>query len=213
MFILAGTLAFAASAQTTEQKPSGNAWLDAFGGPSGVVIYPQYTWSVPTSFGSCGGYGFVESAPRELLFNNNLINCTPGKAPWFTVHSEVGDVPARTKGFVQLGPQVNLNKVIPGAPKAVTSFWASYLPALSGIRTKNLVVAGSSVQFPVIGERLTAHIEAFDRIFANWSYGEIWVVGHVHGIKHVEPVAHIIRDTSRSPVYTVAFGVRLSLKP
>ena len=212
-FVLALTIAFAANAQQSDQKATGNAWLDVFAGKNGAVIYPQYTWSAPTPFGNCGGYGFVESAPGELLFNNNLVNCTPSVTPWFTIHAEIGDVTAHQKGFVQLGPQVNLNKVIPGTSKAVTMLWASYLPAMAGIRTNNFVIAGASRQFPVVGQRFTAHVEAFDRIFGTWSYGEIWTVGHVRGWKHIDPVVHVIRDSSRQPVYTIAFGFRLSLKP
>jgi hypothetical protein len=206
--ILTLAMTFVASAQSGDPKATGSVWLDAFGGPKGAVIYPQYTWSIPTSIGSFGGYGFLESAPHELLFSNNLIGFTPAVTPWFTVHSEVGGLPGKQLGFVQLGPRVNFHKAIPGVHKAMAFAWAAYCPELVGIRTKNVVVAGASQAFPVIGRRLTAHIEAFDRIFANGSYGEMWLVMQPRGLNRFEPVAHVIRDTGR---YVVSAGLRIKL--
>ncbi len=203
-------VAFATCALAGE-RATASAWLDTFGGPAGAVVYPQVSWSVPTAIGPCYGYSFWESAAREKFFNNNLVDCSPAFTPWFAVHVEVGDVPFHGKGFVQVGPRVNLHKAIPRANRLFAFAWASYLPALKGIRTDNVVVAAASQQFPVIGKRFTAHMEAFDRKFEGWSYGEAWFVGRVNGYKRIEPVAHVIRDSSSHPKYTVAAGIRVHL--
>lgn len=210
IFTLAST--FVASGQV-DQKPTGNVWLDTFIGPNGAVIYPQYTWAIPTSVGTFGGYGFIETAPYEEVFQNNLVNFTPSAAKWFTAHGEIGDVTAHDKGFIQLGPRINFQKVVPKLDKVMPNLFVAYLPAMVGIRTNNVLVAGASRQFPIIGNHLTAHVEFFNRTFATHSYGEVWLIGHVHSWKHLEPAVHVIRDSSRNPVYTVAAGVRISLKP
>lgn len=212
-FFLLVSVVVAANAQTGDQKATGTVWLDLAAGNNGGVIYPQYAWAAPVSGGTFSGYGFLESAPYERLFMNNLVTFTPTDASWFTAHGEIGGLPGHAKGLVQLGPRVNLQKIIPKLNKAASYVFVAYLPALAGIRTNNVLVAGESRQFPIVGQRFTAHIEAFDRIFANFSYGEVWFVGHVRSWKHIEPITHMIRDTSRSPVYTVAFGVRISSKP
>ena len=205
-------VALTANAQSPE-KASGNAWLDLFGGPNGTVVYPQYAWKVPTSIGTMSGYGFLEVAPYEKLFQNNLVVFTPKPMAWFSVHAEIGDLPAHWKGFVQVGPRVNLHNAVPKLAKVLPSLWVAYLPELRGIRTTNLVAAGATRQFPIIGQKFTAHLEGFDRIFGTFDYGEVWAVGHVRGLKHLEPVAHVIRDSTRRATYTVDFGFRLSLKP
>ena len=205
LFALIATAAV--SAQSGDQKATGSVWLDVFGGTRGVVVYPQYAWSVPTSAGKFGGFGFVESAPGELFFTNHLVNFTPKAASWFTAHGEIGGIPAKGKAFVQLGPRINLHKAIPKLEKAMPRLFVAYLPELRGIRTRNLLISGATREFPIVGKRVTASVEGYDRIFDGHSYGEAWLLCHVRSWKHITPAAFVIRDTGR---YVVSFGLRIA---
>ncbi len=209
--VLALAATFAASAQTSDHKATGSVWLETFAGPDGAVIYPQYAWTIPTAAGKFGGYGFVQSAPHERVFNNNLVNFTPKAAQWFTAHGEIGDVMFHRKGFVQLGPRANIQKMIPKLDKILPNLFIAYLPAFAGIRTNNVLVAGATLQFPVVSKHFGVHLEAFNRTFADFSYGEAWLIGHVNGWKRIQPIVHVIRDSSRHPKYTVSAGLRFNI--
>src|SRR3989344_6081284 len=101
-----------AVAQNVTPAVSGSVWFDAFAGKNGVVLYPQYGWGVKTRVGDFDGYGFIESAPREPLFTNNLVVFTPAKFRMFSVQTETGGLPRgekgapEAKGFFQVGPRL-----------------------------------------------------------------------------------------------------------
>lgn len=208
--ILAATVA--ASGQTTpDPRATGNVWLDVFAGPAGAVVYPQYGWAMNTTAGKFAGYGFVEVAPHEKLFSNNLVNFTPAGAKWFTIHGELGGLPAHKRGFAQLGPRFNFVAAAPETKKVLAFAFAVYLPELTGIRTRNVLIAAESQKFSLTPHgKIKGSLEFFDRIFPdkNPDYAELWLVVHVkgRGWKHVFPVVHTIRDGGR---YTVTAGVRI----
>ncbi len=209
MLILAAALA--AHAQQGDPQATGNVWLDIGGGRAGALVYPQYKYSLPIEGGVIAGYGFCETAPYEEVFCNNLILVTGTDLPWLTTQMETGGLPAHAKGFFQVGPRVNLQELVPKLKRFTPNLFVAYMPKLAGIRTNNFLIAGATNQLPIIGTLLTSHVEAFNRTFSTFSYGEAWLVFHVNTWDRVEPLLHVIRDSSRDPTYTVAIGLRLRI--
>jgi hypothetical protein len=154
-------------------KATLHTWTDTFGLSQGVILYPQYAWSVKTSTVAVNGFGFVESAPHERLFTNNLVWFTPTQAKWFSVHTETGGFPAHNLGFYQIGARVNTTEMIPRLKKPLARLFVAALPRFIGIRPNNILVAGATN--PVKIKRAEIWTEAYYRFFpSGHPYGEWW---------------------------------------
>jgi hypothetical protein len=190
-------------------KAYGAVWLDIFGGPRGAVIYPQYAWKVDTIAGTFTGFGFVEVAPREPFFTNNLLVYTPPKATWLSVHTETGGLPDASPrlGFVQVGPRINAQELVPGLKKPLHYLFAAVLPRFIGIRPNNLLLSGATNKFHV-ARGLDGSIEGYRRFFPGHrpDYAEYWFLLHPKKTKNVSFAAFVLHDGNR---ITPAFGFRV----
>jgi hypothetical protein len=183
--------------------------MDMFGGPRGPVVYPQYSWKIATAAGTCSGFGFAEVAPREPFFTNHLAACSLSKAPWFSVHAEIGGQPNASPrlGFFQVGPRLNVHEVIPGLKKPLHHLIVAALPRFIGIRPNNLLLAGATNKFQVT-RGLDMSIEGFRRIFPGRrpDYAEYTLLAHPWRSSHISFAAFAIHDGSR---IVPAFGLRV----
>ena len=198
-----------AVAQTNDNPPpaTGSVWLDLFAGPDGIVIYPQYGWSLKTDVGDFSGYGFVEVAPKEPFFTNHLVIYTPKKMPQFSVHTETGGIPLKSLGFVQVGPRLNVHETVPVLKKPLSYLFVTALPHLVGIRPDNLLIAGATNRFKVAGIKMS--VEGYRRFFGDDApdYSEYWLLIHPEGTKHLSFGVFLLQDGSRM---SFSAGVRLS---
>lgn len=210
LFLIASLLAIeTAVAQTNNNPPqaTGSAWLDLFASPDGVVVYPQYGWSVRTSAGGFSGYGFVESAPHEPFFTNHLVVYTPPKMPWLSVYTEMGGAPAKSSWFFQAGPRVNLHEAFTPLKKPAQNLFVAALPR-STTRPDNYLVAGATNRFR-IARGVQVSVEGFRRFFPGKhpDYGEYWFLVHPQKTKHISFAAHLLHDGDRM---LLSGGIRIS---
>jgi hypothetical protein len=180
-----------------------------FGGSQGVVLYPQYGWSLKIPSGTLGGYGFVESAPHEPFFTNHLIVYTPSAAKFFSVHTETGGIPAKTLGFHQIGPRMNIHEAVPALKKPLQRLFVAALPRFIGIRPNNLLVASATNRFKVT-RHAEASIEGYRRFFPGNrpDYAEYWFLVHPKCMKRFSFATFVLHDGRRASLY---FGIRASL--
>src|SRR3989344_1115890 len=171
------TVAVAQNASTV----SGSVWFDTFAGKNGVVLYPQYAWGVKTRTGDFDGYGFIESAPREPLFTNNLVVFTPAKFRMFSVQTETGGLPRgvkgapEAKGFFQVGPRLNVHEAVPKLKGTMHYLFVTALPSFRGIRPNNLLIAGATNRVSIAND-VELSVEGYRRIFGGRrpDYSEYW---------------------------------------
>lgn len=205
MVALSTGLAFAQDAPTTPQATA-HVWVDAFGGKDGVVIYPQYAWSLETSAGKVTGFGFGEGAPHEPLFTNHLLVFSPGKQNVFSVHTETGGLPADGRAFFQAGPRVNIHEAVPKLKGTVAYLFVAVLPHLEGIRTNNVLVSGATKPVPIV-KSVEFSLEAYRRFFLDGpDYSEYWYILHPKGSK-LSYAVFVLIDGNRA---SLAFGGRFS---
>lgn len=206
--------ALASFAQTTDNGNAQNVappatfhvWSDFFGGNQGAVVYPQYAWSVNTSAGNFSGFGFVEVAPREPFFTNNLVVYTPPQVAWFSVHTETGGVPFKGLSFFQIGPRINVTEVVPKLKKPMHHLFVAALPRFEGIRPNNLLVAGATNRFKLTNS-IDWSIEGYRRFFPNHhDYAEYWLLVHPKEIPRMSFGTFILNDNKVS----IGFGMRIS---
>jgi hypothetical protein len=150
--LLFALMSCGAWAQEGHATASANVWLDTFGTSQGAVIYPQYSWTIHVPNMKVSGYGYVESAPGEALFTNNLVVFTAPKVPWFSVHTEVGGALNQSATFVQIGPRFNATDGIPRLRGVFEHLFAAVLPRFEGVRLiiscwLRGVIASGSVRF------------------------------------------------------------------
>lgn len=196
-------------AQESNPKAALHVFADGFCGNEGCVAYPQYAWMAKTPVGTTSGYGFVEAAPHEPFFVNNLVIITPTAAPWFSVHSEIGGKPNLGLSFVQVGPRVNVTKAIPKLGKPMDHLFVTVLPRFEGIRPNNLLLAGATNPLKVTKD-LSVSIEGYRRFFPhNGYYGEYWILAHPSKTPRLSWGMFILNDSSSTT--SVGFGGRISL--
>jgi hypothetical protein len=199
-----------AMAQTNNNplQATGSVWMDLFGGPQGTVIYPQYVWSLKTSVGNLGGYGFVEVAPHELFFTNHLVVYTPTRIPQFSVHTETGGIPGKSLGFFQVAPRLNIHETIPILKRPLHHLFVAALPRFIGIRPNNLLIAGATNRFKIVPGVL-ASVEGYRRFFGGGrpDYGEYWFMVHPKKTGHLSFGAFLLQDGSRTSLNA---GIRIS---
>jgi hypothetical protein len=190
-------------------RTSLHIWTDQFGSSGGVVIYPQYSWSVKVPTGCIGGYGFVETAPHEELFTNNLAIYTPAHAPWYSVHTETGGNPNAGTSFFQLGPRVNVVNSIPWLKRPMDHLFFAALPRFKGVRPNNLLIAGATNSFAVT-KTLQGSVEGYNRFLTQGAYyGEYWFLVRNKRTPHTSLGLFILNDSAKRVI--VGFGGRISL--
>ena len=202
-------IAMGSSLAQEAPKASLHLFSDQFGGADGAVFYPQYAWHVKVPTGTASGYGFGEVAPYEEFFTNHLVILTPDKAPWFSVHAEIGGKPNLGLSFVQIGPRINLTSAIPWLARPMDHAFFTALPRWEGIRPNNALLAGATNRFKVTNN-LQASIEGYRRFFPHGGYyGEYWLLAHPKKTPHLSPGIFILNDSSSTT--SVGLGMRLSL--
>ena len=185
-----------------------HVWTDLFGGSQGAVVYPQYAWDAKTPIGDFGGYGFVEVAPHEPLFTNHLVIYTPNQTPWFSIHTETGGIPNKGLNFFQIGPRLNVTKILPSLKKPMHHLFVTALPRFEGIRHNNVLVAGATNQMTIM-RGLKLSVEGYRRSFAHgYGYGEYWILVHPKATPHLSLGTFIHDDGGH---VSVGFGTRISL--
>lgn len=210
-----------AVAHAQKSSLSGNVWLDLFGGSNGIVIYPQYSFRVDGPRVIITGFGFWERAPDEPDFSDHVNTFTWTKFPYVSLRTEVGgrvrefithapdgsDSVLPPAEFFQIGPQVNLHQVFP--LKGVNHLAVSYLPALAGIRLRNVILAGDTQKFQ-LGRGMAVSVEGYRRFFPDErpDYTEIWGLLSVEWLRFT-PAVFVLID---GKVKSFAVGGRFAVK-
>jgi len=202
-----------AQISSLQPKATGVVWLDTFAGPQGIVVYPQYAWSLKTDLCNLSGYGFFEAvAPHELPFTNHLVICTPAKLPQFSIHTETGGFPTKSLGFFQVAPRLNVHETIPALKRPMSYLFVAVLPRFIGIRPNNLLIAGATNRFKILPD-VKGSVEGFYRVFGGGrpDYGESWLLLYPKKTApHLSFAAHLIYDGGRTRPTTISAGIRIS---
>ncbi len=207
VFVMLSGMAIAQTKNSSTQA-TGSVWLDTFGGRQGLVVYPQYAWGLKTGVGNFSGYGFIEAAPHEPLFTNNLVVYTPTKLPQFSVHTETGGMPEKSLGFFQVAPRWNVHETIPGLKRPLHHIFVVVLPRFIGIRPNNLLLAGATNRFKV-APGVRASVEGYRRFFGGGrrDYSEYWFMMHPKKVEHLSFGAFVLQDGNRTSLNA---GIRIS---
>jgi hypothetical protein len=115
-----------------------HAWIDAFGGSQGAVVYPQYVWTIVTPVGAFNGFGLAEVIPHEEFFTNHLMSFTPSSFKGFLSTR----LPRAGLSFFQLGPRVNFTEAVPKLKKPMNQLYLAALPRFEGIRPQQSPASG-----------------------------------------------------------------------
>lgn len=126
-----------------------HSFSDQFAGGQGAVVYPQYAWNIKAPIANVGGYGYIEVAPHEPFFTNNLVVFTANAATWFSVHTETGGMPNEGLKFFQVGPRINMTSAIPKLKGPMDHLFVAVLPRFEGVRPNNLLLAGATNRFKI----------------------------------------------------------------
>lgn len=170
---------------------SGNIWLDLFGGPEGVVIYPQYSFKLSGPV-VVTGFGFWERAPGEPDFSNHVNTFTWARIPGLSLRTEVGGRLRPYAGFMQVAPQLNLHRVLPMS--GIDYLVVSYLPAFVGIRTGHTLIAGGTQKLR-LGSGVSISAEGYRRFFPGKpDYTEVWGFISVERLKYFTPAVFVLVD-------------------
>jgi hypothetical protein len=193
---------------TNNIDASGHLWLDAFGGAGGAVVYPQFAWKVGTKVGTFSGFSFLEAAPHEQLFTNNLVTFSPEAAKWFSVHTELGGAPRAGTSFYQIGPRVNITEAVPELKKPLDHLFVAVLPRFEGVRPNNMLIAGGTNPFPIT-KGIDATVEGYRRIFPHRpDYSEYWLLFHPKKTKDLAFGAFVLEDGSKT---SLCYGLRYNI--
>lgn len=207
VFAVALAAAIAASGQESDPRATGSVWLDIGGSQKGLIAIPQYKWVVKVPGGKLSGFGFAEVAPGERLFNNHSVSWTPNRVSWFSARVEIGGKPAHGAWFVQLGPQINLTKVVPGLEKYGSVNAAFLSGAVAGKNSANLMFGGRTKSVH-LSNRVSVNVEAFGRAFTDGKvYGEVLVPVAIkcRFLRHAIPAFHAVPATA---TYSLVWRVK-----
>jgi hypothetical protein len=182
---------------------------DQFMGIQGPVVYPQYAWNIGLPIASVGGYGYLEAAPHQPFFTNNLVVFTPNAATWFSVHTETGGMPNEGLKFFQIGPRINMTCAIPKVKRPMEHLFVAVLPRFEGVRPNNILLAGATNRFKITGF-LLGSVEGYRRFYPRGAYfGEYWALVHPKKTPHLSWGMFILNDSTKS--VSLGFGGRVSL--
>lgn len=209
IFTLLSFLTFIPYATAQNGNVDGKIWLDLFEGPAGSVLYPQYAWELKSRAGTLWGYGFLEAAPHEPGFTNNLVVYVPARLPQFSLWTETGGAPHVQDGFLfQVGPALNVQEVIPPLKRVVGGLFVAQLPSLGNARPPNTLIAGETKRFPFLAGS-TISLKGFRRFFPGKraDYSEYWILVHPKRTKHISVGVFLLHHGSRMTAY---IGVRVT---